>query len=175
MRRLHLIAVAFLVLLVSMTVSIAAAAPPGRVFVAIANLSGSEEVPPRDTAASGVAVYRVSPDGLTLHYQLVAVNLTTNPVAAHIHSTAPRGVNAGVVAFLFPANPTSTCSSTSAIILRCEGFISTANLQGSLAGQPLSALLAQMAAGNTYTNVHTTRFPGGEERGQNETKVNIIR
>ena len=36
MRRLHLIAVAFFVLLVSMTVSIASAAPPGRVFVAIA-------------------------------------------------------------------------------------------------------------------------------------------
>ena len=174
MRRLHLIAVAFLVLLVSMTVSIAAAAPPGRVYVAIANLSGSEEVPPRDTAAGGVAVYRVSPDGLTLHYTLVAVNLTTNPVAAHIHSPAPRGVNAGIVAFLFPANPTAT-RSTSAIILRCEGFISAANLQGSLTGQPLSALLAQMAAGNTYTNVHTTRFPGGEERGQNETKVNILR
>ena len=174
MRKLGIITAVLALLLVSITVTVAAAAPPGRVFVAIANLSGGEEVPPRDTPASGVAVYRLSDDGLVLHYHLVAVNLTTNPIAAHIHSPAPRGVNAGIVAFLFPANPNSSCRSTSAILLHCEGVISAANLQGSLAGQPLSALLAQMAAGNTYTNVHTTRFPSGEERGQNEVKANVV-
>ena len=175
MHRLHLISVALLVLLISMTVGVAAAAPPGRVFVAIANLAGAEEVPPRDTAGTGVAVYRLSADGLTLEYNLVAVNLTTNPVGAHIHSPAPRGVNAGIVAFLFPPNPTSTCKSATPVLLHCQGVISAANLQGSLAGQPLSALLSQMAAGNTYTNVHTTRFPSGEIRGQNETRVDLVR
>ncbi|MGH2603614.1 MAG: CHRD domain-containing protein [Dehalococcoidia bacterium] len=37
---------------------------------------------------------------------------------------------------------------------------------GSLAGQPLSALIAQIQSGNAYVNVHTTQFPGGEIRGQ---------
>ena len=58
-----------------------------------------------------------------------------------------------------------------------RGTITAANLRGPLAGQPLSALIAQMRAGNTYVNVHTNDgvappdtgpgdFPGGEIRGQ---------
>ena len=48
---------------------------------------------------------------------------------------------------------------------------------GSLAGQPLSALIDQINAGNAYVNIHTNDgvaptdtgpgdFPGGEIRGQ---------
>jgi hypothetical protein len=37
---------------------------------------------------------------------------------------------------------------------------------GPLAGQSLDALLAAMRDGDTYVNVHTTQFPGGEIRGQ---------
>jgi hypothetical protein len=39
-------------------------------------------------------------------------------------------------------------------------------LIGPLAGQPFSALLNQMQAGNTYVNVHTVQNPAGEIRGQ---------
>jgi CHRD domain len=53
-------------------------------------------------------------------------------------------------------------------VLRCEGELTAAHLRGPLAGQPLSALVALLAAGQTYTNVHTTRHPGGEVRSQNE-------
>jgi hypothetical protein len=34
-------------------------------------------------------------------------------------------------------------------------------------GQPLSALINQMAIGNTYTNAHTQANQPGEIRGQN--------
>ncbi len=141
-----------------------------RVVVATATLSGAEEVPPvTDTTGSGVAVYRLSPDGTTLRYTLLAVNLTSPPVGAHIHAPAPRGQNAPVVAFLYPApNPRSRCSQATALVLRCEGEITAADLRGPLAGQPLSALVALLAAGQTYTNVHTVRYPAGEVRGQND-------
>jgi hypothetical protein len=33
-------------------------------------------------------------------------------------------------------------------------------------GQPLSALIDQIEAGNTYVNVHTSAHTGGEIRGQ---------
>ena len=147
-----------------------------RVVAATATLSGAEEVPPvTDTAGGGVAVYRLSPDGRTLRYTLVAVNLTSAPTAAHIHAPAPRGQNAGVVAFLFPApNARSSCAQTTALVLRCQGELTAADLRGSLAGQPLSALVALLAAGQTYTNVHTARYPGGEVRGQNDPVLSPV-
>jgi hypothetical protein len=144
------------------------------VFVAEAQLSGLQEVPPiLATSGSGLAIYRLSPDGSTIHFILVVTNLTTPPVAAHIHAPAPPGVNAAVVAFEFPPNSTSSCSSTTQFLLRCEGDISSANLVGPLAGKSIADLVALMAAGQTYTNAHTTRHPGGEVRGQNVPIVDI--
>jgi hypothetical protein len=152
----------------------AAAAPATDVFVASATLSGREEVPPvLDTRASGRALYRLSPDGTALEYTLVAWELTTPPVMAHIHAPAPPGVNAPVVAHLFPPNPHSSCGSASALLLECAGRIEAADLEGPLAGRPLSALIDLMAAGQSYTNVHTTRHPAGEIRGQNEPLVRL--
>jgi len=163
--------------LIGTTVPAAAAstgAPARDVFVATANLSGRQEVPPvLDTSGSGVAVYRLSPDGTALQCTLVAVQFMTPPVMAHIHASAPPGVNAPVVAHLFPPNAHSSCSSTSTLLLRCEGRILAGDLEGPLAGQPLSALIAMMATGNSYTNVHTTRHPGDEIRGQNQPLVNL--
>ena len=60
-----------------------------------------------------------------------------------------------------------------------EGVITSANLLGSLAGQPLSALVTLISNGGAYVNVHTNDgvsptnsgpgdFPGGEIRGQIE-------
>jgi hypothetical protein len=46
------------------------------------------------------------------------------------------------------------------------GTITAADLVGPLAGQPLSALVDAMEAGETYVNVHTSQFPAGEIRGQ---------
>jgi hypothetical protein len=47
-----------------------------------------------------------------------------------------------------------------------EGTFTAANLIGPLAGQPLSALIDAIRAGNTYVNVHTEVSPGGEIRSQ---------
>ncbi len=165
-----------LILLVPLGASTAAAAPAPAagpaVFVAVAQMSGAQEVPPvTDSGGQGTVVYWLSPDGTTLYYTLVATQLTSAPMAGHIHAPAAPGDNAPVVAFLFPPNANSSCSSTSAIVLECQGSITAADLRGPLAGQPLSALIAQMAAGQSYTNVHTMRHPAGEVRGQNEPLV----
>ena len=147
-----------------------AAADNNRNFVA--HLSGDEEVPLRDTLARGQAIFQLSDDGNELEYRLIVANIE-NVVASHIHVGA-TGVNGPVVAFLFGSVPPGGGRSDGVI---ATGTITAANLVGPLAGQPLSALIAAMRAGNTYVNVHTDDgvaptntgpgdFPGGEVRGQ---------
>ncbi len=141
-----------------------------------ASLSASEEVPVRPTFGTGSASF--SFDGTGLSYQVFVQNIR-NVVAAHIHLGQP-GVNGPVVLTLFATSPpgvsfvgTLRTGAGSALLASGRGT----TLEGPLAGQPMSALIAQMEAGNTYVNVHTNDgvppadtgpgdFPGGEIRGQ---------
>ena len=98
-----------------------------------------------------------------------------NVVAAHIHLGSEEEAGP-VVASLYGPVPPGGGPSNGRL---AEGTITAANLVGPLAGQPLSALIEAMRAGNTYANVHTNDgvgapnegpgdFPGGEIRGQIE-------
>ena len=141
-------------------------------------LTGDEEVPPRATDAHGQAHVRVSKDGTSMDFVLV-VNDITNITQAHIHM-APKGVNGGVVVWLYPntaSGPALPGGGGAHSGLLAQGTFTASSLRGPLAGQPLSALIAAIAAGNTYVNVHTDDgvapgntgpgdFPGGEVRGQ---------
>ena len=141
-------------------------------------LSGDEEVPPRETHASGQLKLKLNPDGQSIDYVLDIRDIT-NITQAHIHM-APKGVNGGIVVWLFPS-----VKSTVALPggggpvgrLLIEGTFSAVDLRGALAGHPLSDLLDAIRAGNTYGNAHTDDgvappntgagdFPGGEIRGQ---------
>lgn len=125
-------------------------------------LSGREETPPVMTAGSGNAQVLVNDSQSALFTRLNVANLR-NIILAHIHLGRP-GVAGPIVVLLLdtrampfnvgPLRPIVNRMSTSA------------DLIGPLAGMPLSALVAQMRAGNTYINVHTTQFPDGEIRGQ---------
>jgi hypothetical protein len=135
-------------------------------------LSGAGEVPERDTRARGVAIFHLSDDGTALEYKLISSNIE-NVVAAHIHTGAATE-NGPVVAFLY--GPAAAAGGRTDGVLS-EGTITAADLVGPLAGQPLSALVDALNAGNAYVNVHTNDgvaptntgpgdFPGGEIRGQ---------
>ncbi len=137
-----------------------------------AKLTGDGEVPPRDTQARGIAIFHISKDEASIDFILIAANID-NVVAAHIHVGQPS-VNGPVVQFL--AGPFATGGGRTSGILGA-GTITAASLTGPLAGQPLSALINEIKAGNTYVNVHTDDgvapsntgpgdFPGGEIRGQ---------
>ena len=135
------------------------------------HLSGANEVPARETLAQGQVIFRLNADGTELYFKLIATNID-NVVGAHIHWAA-EGVNGPVVVPLFSAVPGGGRQTG----ILSQGVITAADLTGPLAGMPLSALLAEMMAGNTYVNVHTNDgviptntgpgdFPGGEIRGQ---------
>jgi hypothetical protein len=162
----------FAVLLLGATV-LALAAPVDageRNFVA--HLSGRDEVPSNASLAQGQAIFHLSEDGTQLDYKLIAANID-NVVFAHIH-LAPAGVNGPVVAFLF--GPAAAGGGRFSGVL-AQGTITADDLIGPLAGQPLSALVDAMLAGNTYVNAHTDDgvapagtgpgdLPAGEIRGQ---------
>lgn len=128
------------------------------------HLSGDEEVPPTETRAQGQAIFMLSKDGQTLYYKLIAANIE-NILQAHIH-VAPEGVNGPIVAWLYPSAPPPVLIPDRFNGVLAQGAITAANLVGPFAGHPLSDLIAAMEAGNTYVNIHTTQYPGGEIRGQ---------
>lgn len=136
-----------------------------------AQLSGREEVPMRDTRATGHANFKLNKEGTELEYKLIVANIE-NVVAAHIHLGA-RGTNGGVVVTLYgPVDPGTGKKSG----VLAEGTISAVNLTGDLAGRTLLDLIAAFDAGNAYVNVHTDDgqagsgragdIPEGEIRGQ---------
>jgi CHRD domain-containing protein len=162
------------VLTLSLATLLAAVTARAAEFIA-APLSGSEEVPARETKARGNATFRLSQDGQSITYRLVASNIE-NVTMSHIH-LGPKGSNGGIVVFLFGPVPADG-GRTDGVL--AEGTITAANLVNALAGQPLSALLDEMRAGNAYVNVHTDDgvepantgpgdFPMGEIRGQIRT------
>jgi CHRD domain len=141
-------------------------------------LLGDEEVPVRITGAHGSANVRLAKDGQSIDFQLV-VNDIRNITQAHIHMNVP-GQNGPIVVWFFPS-----VKSTAALPggggehhgMLAQGTFTAADLRGPLAGHPLSDLIAAIAAGRTYVNVHTDDgvaptntgpgdFPGGEVRGQ---------
>lgn len=103
-------------------------------------LDGAQEVPPTPSLALGRACVRILPSG-AVEYRVEANGLVAT--AAHIHRAA-AGVNGPVIVPLV-GGPTSW-----------------AGVSAPLAAADLSA----MRNGQTYINVHTAAFPGGEIRGQ---------
>jgi hypothetical protein len=129
-----------------------------------ANLIGDNEVPPNNTA--GTATFHME-IGSAITFSLTFSGLSTNLFVAHLHF-APTKVAGGVMIFLCGGGNQPACpAATSGAI---TGTITAANVtgptaQGIDAGDLASALEA-VREGAAYANMHTTKFPGGEIRGQ---------
>ena len=109
------------------------------------HLSGGQEVPANASQGQGQAIFRLSDDGLSLDYKLIASNID-NVVVSHIH-LAPLGVNGPVVVFLY--GPVAAGGGRQTGVL-ATGTITAANLTGPLAGHPLADLVTAMRRDGTY-------------------------
>ena len=129
------------------------------------HLSGGDEVPVVVTNAQGQALFKLNKDGDQLHYKLNVANIE-NVTAAHIHLGPATGTG-DVVVWLYPIDgPPGELIPGRTNGTLAEGDITDENLTGALAGLSLEDLIAEIEAGNTYVNVHTSANPNGEIRGQ---------
>src|SRR4029453_2337920 len=123
------------------------------------HLQGDQEFPAVDTLAQGQAIFKLSDDGTTLHYKLIASNIQ-NSTQAHTHlrasASAPTG---GIVVWLYPSAPPLQLIPGRHDGELAEGDITPANFVGALAGKSMSDLLAALDSGLAYANGHTAANP----------------
>lgn len=158
------------------------------------HLTGDEEVlnvpagapHPSDSRAQGQAIFRISDDGSTIDFKLIASNID-NVIMAHIHC-APKGSNGPIRMWLYPVigptgAPVAPGGGAQNGVLASGTFSPTGIVCPAVAATPTSpalpsvSLLEAIRTGRTYVNVHTNDgvappntgpgdFPGGEIRGQ---------
>lgn len=157
-----------------------------------ARLTGFREVPANSTVASGAFKAEIIND-TTIAYELTYSGLEAPVTQAHIHF-GQRFTTGGITLWLCqipkepvlnppnpnPADPTGLaplCPQEAAEGTAVKGNLTFANLVGPAAqgidGTPetrtpaeFAEILKAIRAGLTYANVHSTKFPAGEIRGQ---------
>ena len=135
-----------------------------------AKLTGSKEVPPVDTDATGTIRLATNSRQDALNYQISLSNLNGVVTGAHIHRGS-AGTNGPVVANLnvggaFASASAGGSGGSAATSTSSSGTITSADLKGPLAGKHVSDLIKLIEDGKAYANVHTRQHPNGEIRGQ---------
>lgn len=134
-----------------------------------AKLTGSKEVPPVNTDATGTIRLAANSRQDALDYQLSLSNLNGVVTGAHIHRGS-TGTNGPVVANLNVGGTFASASAdgggSAATSTSSGGTITSADLKGPLAGKHISDLIKVIEDGKAYANVHTRQHPNGEVRGQ---------
>jgi hypothetical protein len=125
-----------------------------------ANLNGAQETPPNASPGTGAATLTADTVAQTLAVSENFSGLLGTTVMGHLHFGA-FGV-AGPVIIPFTTFPVGVTSGSFSGSFTAADLINQAMSGISTFGQLLGAL----EASNTYVNVHTTAFPGGEIRGQ---------
>jgi hypothetical protein len=153
-----------------LVVSLAGAAG-GKKNLKADELSGYQENPDISTVATGSFKATLDDDAQTITYELSYSGLEGSVIQSHVHF-GKRAVNGGVSFFLCgtaaapgPAG-TPTCPA--------DGTVSRTVTAAEILGPTVQGieemnyeeLAAAMRNGNTYANVHSTKWPGGEIRAQ---------
>lgn len=148
------------------------AAPAFAKSVFNAHLSGKDEVPARETRATGQVVLTLTSDGSALQYRINVSNIE-NVVSVRLEN-APAGATGPEVASLYgPAAPGGGRVNGPL----ASGALMAGSLVGPMAGRTIADLVTEIEAGRIYVNVVTDDgqappdqkpgdFSSGEIRGQ---------
>ena len=142
-----------------------------------AGLAGFREVPVISTGASGRFHAVIDDKAGTIAYELRYSRLEGDVQQAHIH-VGQRSVNGAISVFLCQ---TEASPDPTGLAPRCpqsgqvSGTLQAANMiEGGIVNQGIAPgefaeLVQAIRSGVAYVNVHSSKFPGGEVRGQLRT------
>jgi hypothetical protein len=144
----------------------------------VANLTGAAEFPPTGSPGTGTASVVLDTTLNTMAVNIVFSGLEAGTTASHIHCCLPSPFQTGVNVMVatttpsFPGFPLGVTSGTYSMVFDLTNaatynpaFITSPfNPSGTTAGAE-AVLVSALLAGETYLNIHTTMFPGGEIRG----------
>ena len=140
-----------------------------------ANLTQALAVPPTGSPGTGSATIVLDQTANTLGVHVTFSGLTSSTIMAHIHCCLDflfeTGVNVGIATTVpaFPGFPLGVTSGTYDRVLDLTlassynpAFVTAEG--GTVAGAE-AALIKGIQNGETYLNIHTLNFPGGEIQG----------
>jgi hypothetical protein len=160
MRRTMVVSAAALAAATAVAVpAVANASTPGA-RIAIVRLSGAQEVNGGD--AAGSALFVMVAGQKQLCYALITRNLSTAPIASHIH-IAPAGTN-GPISIALGTPAAANSSESACIAVQPDANETPANATQTLTRTEEQTIIANPAG--FYANVHTQALPGGAIRAQ---------
>jgi hypothetical protein len=133
-------------------------------------LTGANEVPPTGSPATGQTVVTLDPTANTLQVIVSFSGLTGTTTASHIHCCGAPGTNDLVATTTptftgFPLGVTSGSYSTTLDLTNASSYNPAfVTAEGGTIATAEAALIAGIEGGQSYLNIHTTTFPGGEIR-----------
>jgi hypothetical protein len=120
---------------------------PATLYIINNTYSGSQEVPPNGSMATGRIIGSYDAVSKAITYGVIFSGLSAPAAAAHFHAPAPSGVNASVI-ISFPGFPAAI-----------TGTYFNSNILNPV---QQTWLLSNLF----YANIHNSSFPGGEIRAQ---------
>jgi hypothetical protein len=141
-------------------------------LVFVTTLTGAQEVPPTGSPGIGSALVTLDTATNLLTINVSFAGLVSPTIASHIHCCTPPGANAMVATTVptFPGFPlgvtTGTYLQTFDLTLASTYNPAFITAHGGTVAGAQAAFIAGLLNGQTYLNIHTSQFQGGEIRGQ---------
>ncbi len=137
-----------------------------------ATLSGANEVPASGSPGIGSALVTFNTVTNLMTVNVSFAGLLSPTIASHIHCCGPLGTNQMVATTTpsFPGFPlgvtTGTFLATFDMTLASSYNPAFITAHGGTVAGAEAAFIAGLTSGQTYLNIHTMQFMGGEIRGQ---------
>ena len=136
-------------------------------------LSGANEAPPNSSPATGIATVVIDDIANTMALHVDFSGLVAPTTAAHIHccTPTPNAGTAGVATTVpyfagFPIGVTAgTYDMTFDLLAASTYNPAFVTAHGGTLALAETDLLAGLASGSAYFNIHSSTYPGGEVRG----------